>query len=242
MELTYADILSLLVTLRDRTANPTDDEDRFFRFCLANAVNGAASLQQDLWVAFELNRMREGFFVEFGAFDGVTTSNTVFLERALGWRGIVAEAARVCHSHLRRNRTCSIDERCVWSESGRQLTFNQTAAVGYSTIDAFSGHDRHFDKRVEGTHYEVETVSLNDLLVHWNAPRRIDYLSVDTEGSELEILRAFDFDAWDVRLISVEHNHHPDQRGRLFELLASKGYERRFENLSRDDDWYRKTS
>ncbi|HEX7947688.1 MAG TPA: FkbM family methyltransferase, partial [Phenylobacterium sp.] len=69
------------------------------------------------------------------------------------------------------------------------------------------------------------------------APRRIDYLSLDTEGSELDILAAFDFDAWDVRLITVEHNH-TDRREAVFDLLTGKGYARKFESLSRVDDWY----
>ena len=80
-------------------------------------------------------------------------------------------------------------------------------------------------------------MSLNDLLAHWDAPRRIDYPSIDTEGSELDILTAFDFDAWDVRLITVEHNHGPQRQG-LIELLTAKGYRRKFKHLSGVDDWY----
>jgi hypothetical protein len=83
----------------------------------------------------------------------------------------------------------------------------------------------------------VETVSLNDLLAGWDAPRRIDYLSLDTEGSELDILQHFDFAARDVRLISVEHNHTARRRP-IFDLLTARGYRRRFETLSSVDDWY----
>jgi hypothetical protein len=86
----------------------------------------------------------------------------------------------------------------------------------------------------------VTTVSLNDLLAHWNAPRRIDYLSIDTEGSELDILQALDFGAWEIRLMSVEHNHTP-KRGEIHDFLASKGYRRKFETLSNVDDWYVRT-
>ena len=82
--------------------------------------------------------------------------------------------------------------------------------------------------------------SLLDLLAHWNAPRRIDYLSIDTEGSELAILEAFDFSRYEIRLISVEHNHTA-QREPILKFLASRGYRRKFEKLSSVDDWYLKT-
>ena len=89
--------------------------------------------------------------------------------------------------------------------------------------------------------YSVETVSLNDLLSQNGAPKRIDFLSLDTEGSELEILETFDFDTWDVRLIVVEHNF-TEARQKIYDLLTSKGYERRLETLSDVDDFYVKLS
>ena len=47
---------------------------------------------------------------------------------------------------------------------------------------------------------------LNTLLEQYNAPRTIDYISLDTEGSELRILKVFDFNKWDVKIWSIEHN------------------------------------
>ncbi|MBS0332402.1 MAG: FkbM family methyltransferase, partial [Proteobacteria bacterium] len=94
--------------------------------------------------------------------------------------------------------------------------------------------------RRDGKRYEVETVSLMDLLGHWNAPSRIDYMSVDTEGSELDILQAFDFERYDVRLISVEHNFTARREG-ILAFLTAQGYRRKFESLSFVDDWYVKT-
>ena len=115
--------------------------------------------------------------------------------------------------------------------------FNQPSIAAHSTIDSFSDVDLHAASRSDGLRYEVETVSLNDLLAFWNAPRRIDYLSIDTEGSELDILQHFDFAAYDVRLITVEHNHTA-QRPLIHDLLTAKGFRRKFESLSNVDDWY----
>jgi FkbM family methyltransferase len=235
-----ADVLEILVVLRDRPADgPGDEALGFLKFCQANLARSHGQFLQDLWVAYELKGQRDGFFVEFGAANGVHASNSLMLERGLGWRGVLAEPARVWREALGRNRTCAIDTRCVWSRSGETLTFNQPSIALHSTIDSYSAADGHAATRVEGERYPVETVSLIDLLKTWDAPARIDYLSVDTEGSELDILRAFDFSAYDVRLISVEHNH-TEKRRAIFDLLTSKGFTRRFETLSNVDDWYAK--
>lgn len=236
--LSYAEALDLMAMLRDHARPDSPDEQmRFIAFCLRHLPESSAQLLQDLWVAYETGAQRGGYFVEFGAVDGVHASNTLYLERHLGWTGILAEPARIVHAALKANRACAIDTRCVWSESGRKLLFNQTVPLVHSTIDSFSAGDMHAASREGGERYEVETVSLNDLLVHWAAPARIDYLSVDTEGSELDILAAFDFDRWDVRLISVEHNFTA-AREALLDLLTARGYVRRFPALSRVDDWY----
>jgi hypothetical protein len=86
--------------------------------------------------------------------------------------------------------------------------------------------------------YEVPTVSLADLLTQHNAPREIDFLSVDTEGTEFEILSGFDFARWRVSVVAVEHNFDPVRRGKLRELLTSRGYRRCMRALSSFDDWY----
>jgi hypothetical protein len=85
----------------------------------------------------------------------------------------------------------------------------------------------------------IQTVSLNDLLRHHGAPKTIDYLSIDTEGSELEILSAFDFSAHHVRIITVKHSHS-SMRGKLHDLLTSNGFTRAFEEFSDWGDWYLK--
>lgn len=238
MELTYRQALELLTALRDQTAADAPDATaRFIHHCLANITRSSSQFLQDLWVDFELGGRTGGFFVEFGAADGLWCSNSRFFEAHRGWTGILSEPARSWLPSLRRNRACFIDERCVWTQTGARLRFNEPQITLHATIDAFSASDMHAASREQGQRYDVETVSLNDLLAHWNAPRRIDYLSIDTEGSELDILGAFDFDRYDLRLITVEHNFTP-QRQAIFDLLSAKGYVRRFEDLSSVDDWY----
>jgi FkbM family methyltransferase len=237
------DLFRAVVAIRNRlgaASHPQADELAFIEFCAAHALRSRAQLLQDLFVLYMLGRKRGGFFVEFGATDGVNISNTVLLERDFGWSGVLAEPARFWHEQLRANRRCTIITGCVWHTTGETLLFNETADRELSTIDSLSSRDGHAPSRVNGERYEVRTVSLLDLLAQANAPRTIDYLSIDTEGSEPDILGAFDFDRYDIGIITVEHNYTPN-RQLLHQLLVANGYERKFEALSQWDDWYVRT-
>jgi FkbM family methyltransferase len=219
-------------------AGTAQEMQAFSEFCLDNCRDSTSQLFQDLFVQFILGKKDGGYFVEFGATNGRNLSNTHLLEKQYSWRGVLAEPARCWHADLAANRGCAIDHRCVWSRSGEQIGFNEARSPELSTIDSYSGRDGHAALREDGARYAVETVSLQDLLACHGAPASIDYLSVDTEGSEYEILRGFDFGRYDIRVITVEHNGVEPERGQIFALLGGLGYERRLTALSNFDDWY----
>ncbi|HET7086066.1 MAG TPA: FkbM family methyltransferase [Rhizomicrobium sp.] len=190
---------------------------------------------QDLFVLSQLGPKRDGYFVEFGATDGVNISNSYFFEKHLGWSGIVAEPARMWHRDLALNRGCHIETQCVWSASGAVLQFSEVAEL--STVSDFDEADHHAATRQHSTKYDVRTISLNDLLAKHEAPGHIDYLSIDTEGSEFDILNAFDFAKHSFGVITCEHNNTPN-REKIYALLSSHGYRRVMEDASGMDDWY----
>jgi len=196
-----------------------------------------SQLDQDLFVSYLLKEKTEGFFVEFGATNGVDLSNSYLLEKQLNWQGILAEPGRSWHEKLHENRSCKIDMRCVYSLSGQKISFSDSVEPELSTISAYVNSDAHAVVRKNSIQYEVETISLNDLLEFHCAPKEIDYLSIDTEGSELEILNAFDFSRYDTSIITVEHNY-TENRKKIHSLLSRNGYERVFEQYSQFDDWY----
>lgn len=196
-----------------------------------------SQLWQDLFVISELGFKRNGYFVEFGATNGVDLSNSYLLEKEFGWNGILAEPARCWHNELRKNRGVNIETNCVWRDSSSILTFNEVDYAELSTIDLFSSTDSHQKVRETGKTYDVKTISFIDLLAKYNAPSQIDFLSIDTEGSEYEILSNFDFNRYQFRVITCEHNFTP-MREKLFSLLTANGYVRKFQELSRFDDWY----
>jgi FkbM family methyltransferase len=196
-----------------------------------------SQLRQDLFALSTANFKQNGYFVEFGATDGVWLSNSYLLETAYGWSGILAEPGRCWHAALRANRRAFIETECVWWKTGETLLFREASEPELSTIQEYSSIDHHRERRRGGKDYPVRTISLVDLLDKYAAPKHIDYLSIDTEGSEYDILSHFDFKGYSFGVITCEHNSTP-VREQIFDLLTSKGYERKFEVLSQFDDWY----
>jgi FkbM family methyltransferase len=194
-----------------------------------------SQLGQDVFALTTLDFKRDGFFIEFGATDGVSLSNTWLLEKEFGWTGILAEPAKGWHKKLRENRASIISESCVWKESGTEISFSESAEL--STITKFKDADLHSAARRSSSTYNVVTISLMDLCIQNNAPKHIDFISIDTEGSEFEILSQFDFESYKVSVICVEHNYTKN-RLRIKKLLEKNGFERIFEDLSQFDDWY----
>jgi FkbM family methyltransferase len=196
-----------------------------------------SQLGQDLLALIGSSAKRTGFFVEFGAADGVALSNSYLLEKEFGWNGILCEPSRSWHEDLKRNRSCIVDTRCVYSKTGEQIGFSENYIGELSGITEFTGGDHHGLINKTITSYQVETISLLDLLRSHNAPKHIEFLSVDTEGSEFEILNAFEFSLYSFGAICVEHNYL-ENRSKVKSLLEANGYRQVYPELSEFDDWY----
>jgi FkbM family methyltransferase len=211
----------------------TEDVMQFLAFAAPLVPQASSQFFQDLWALWECANKRGGYFVEFGATDGKFLSNSYFLEKGMGWDGIVAEPHPSFALALHANRSCYVSEKLVYSRTGEAVEFlamDQSAT--YSRIAApgerLVGEDRIV---------RVKTISLNDLLTEASAPTQIDFLSVDTEGSEFDILSHLDFKRWDVRCIAVEHNSTAS-RQKLFDLLTDRGFRRKWPEIGHVDDWY----
>ena len=232
-----ADRIDLMARLRGKMRLADNDTLPFLRFCLEHLMESRSDIFQDLLALHETGCQRGGVFVEFGAADGLTGSNSYLLESRYEWTGILVEPARSWHAELAKNRTCIVDHRCLTDRTGLRVLFRDCAERPLSTIESYKHADRFGGQRAAAERYDVETISLNDLLDQ-HGVEKVDYLSVDTEGSELMILTPFDFGRFRPRVITVEHGYVPERRAGLFELLSRHGYRRRYESLSQIDDWY----
>lgn len=181
---------------------------------------------QDEWV---LSKIKRGYFVDIGAYDGIQTSNTYALEKA-GWKGICIEGNLEIFKLLQKNRSSINVHAAVTDHKG-------TIEFGIDKI---------------GKGIEVPCDTLNNILKDNNCPDVIDYLSIDIEGHELTVFNSFDF-SYRIRLMTVEHNLYcdgPEKKDKLFELLTERGFKRVAEDvkcldpnyyLKPYEDWYENT-
>jgi hypothetical protein len=147
---------------------------------LGIVAKSKSQLGQDVLALAQLGVKQSGYFVEFGATNGVDLSNTFLLEKDFGWKGILCEPAKEWHHDLILNRTCAIDTRCVYSTSGEKISFSEASIGELSTISSFMKADGNRLIRKKAASYQVETVTLEELLDTHRAPSYIDFLSIDT--------------------------------------------------------------
>ena len=193
-----------------------------------------AQLSQDIFALSELNYKEKGFFVEFGACDGKYISNTFMLEKKLKWNGILAEPAKEWHFNLAKNRAVNIETSCVWENSNDKLIFSEAIDPALSYL---SSPNTNLKNNKSKKNYEVSTISLVDLLKKYESPKIIDFMTIDTEGSEYKILKNFDFKTYKIKVLCIEHNYGQD-RDMIYNLLKKNNYKRVYTFLSRFDDWY----
>ena len=216
----------------------------FLEYLAAQKMFSTSQLSQDLFVSYFAELKKNGFFVEFGATNGVTLSNTYIFEKYCNWTGILAEPLPFWHNDLIKNRKCIIDKRCIFSESNLKKKFVNTyespelSGLEDELKDYSSMKDFNVEARKKKEIIIVKTVSLEDLLKEHKAPKKIDYLSIDTEGSEYTILENFNFKLYEISIITIEHNYIDDQRNNIKSLLEKNNFVRVFEKISRMDDWY----
>jgi len=197
-----------------------------------------SQIGQDLAVLKYYKNKRNGYFVEAGASDGIDLSNTYLLEKEFGWSGICVEPVPDIFKRLVENRPNS---KCfqvpLFSEAEKDVVFSIAEYTLVSGITDFIG-DKWMERIKSGKKdVTIKTDTLINILDKAKAPNFIEYLSLDTEGTEFEILKNFDFSKYKFGLIDVEHNNLEPTRKHIHELLLKNGYTYIGEN--RWDDRYK---
>lgn len=153
-------------------------------------------------------------FVDVGAHDGVTFSNTCFLERHRGWSGICIEPNPDVFADLNANRTSDCHQVAIGRQPGR-ADFRLVDGYGQMLSGLAATHERRHRRRIEaavrqhggGIRTEWVEVSRLDDLLSGHGVDRFDLLCIDVEGGELGVIGSIDLGAFDVEMVVVENNY-----------------------------------
>jgi FkbM family methyltransferase len=171
------------------------------------------------------NFKTDGFFVDIGAHNGLSLSNTKFLEDA-GWDGICIEPHPNVFKQLVENRKCQKVNCALWDKDTK---VNFLSLSGYTEMlsGIYESYDsRHYNRILnELRHHggqseiiEIDAKKFESVIDR----KKIDFLSIDTEGSELQILSQIDFNKFDIRVICVENNFFEKK---FDDFFRERGYE-----------------
>jgi hypothetical protein len=162
---------------------------------------------QDRWLIERVFYKRtNGYFVDVGAGDGRTHSNTYILEKDYGWTGVLIDANSAYVGPLKEHRRTPSILACVDSES-RDVSF---LCLGY--MGGIVAEDTDYASKKRGHLLQkhahkitcMRSQPLAEILDSIGAPQRIQYLSIDVEGAESRILSGFPFDRYSFDAITVE--------------------------------------
>ncbi len=164
-------------------------------------------------------RKSSGFFIDIGAFDGVHLSNSYSFEQQ-GWHGICVEPQQLYYDLCRKNRpgTLCIHAACTGDEDIDQIKIETDRTGLFSGLQVnshaknISNHYRSLGKELECLKSEtVPATTLNKIMLNNKYENvDIDYISVDVEGLEIDVLKGFDLGKYKPGVILVEANSQDD--------------------------------
>eukprot|EP01083_Nonionella_stella_P024668 68015_1 len=180
----------------------------------------------------------DGIYLDIGAHKPLHLSNSAFFDKCLGWSGICVEPTDTSQL-FKETRSCNVARRCVWSETKPLVMIYRSDGDASLIIDKKEQDriKREVPDRVKDL-FECEAIDATDLLntfmvrnkygqemdisMNSNAHKiGIDFISLDVEGAEIEFLRCFPFDKYDVKVWSIEINKN---EGLIDELMLRYGF------------------
>ena len=183
-----------------------------------------SQLGEDLFIYrnFINKERKDGIYIELGACDGILFSNTLFFEKELKFHGILIEPVSKFFSKLLQNRYYNLCYNCAISTEKEDTEILVNGAV--------SGMKKHMKETfIKNWHKnslvkKVKTTTLSSIL-HDHKIKYVDFLSLDVEGGELDVLQTIDFQATPMYLICIElDNHNETKNIECRKLMEKNGF------------------
>lgn len=216
----YARMLCLLLLVSSVIA---DESLRTFDLHECALTNSHSQHGADLFLLPFLLKAadgRRGTFIEIGALDGVTFSNSLMLERCFNWTGLLIEANPTNFRHLQKARRHALIENSAVCEPAGHINFTSTGGAVAGSPGSFS---TAFEKRWHRLHQEpVVSVPCSPLrsLMAKHGVASANFLSLDVEGAEETVIKSVRPSAFDVIFVEMD-NTDPAKDRRVHEYILS---------------------
>lgn len=193
-----------------------------------------SQLGQDLFVLETLNQKKNGFFIEIGAGNGKHLSNTYLLEKEYNWDGILVEPNKSSFKACTNLRHCRVINKLILNSEVATVLFHEKRIGEFSFSEGYG--NKNSNDVIDS--YEIESIKFEEIFRDFSIIPDIDFLSIDTEGSEVEILSSINFSKYRPNIICIEHNYVKSNRVYIKNFLKSKGYIIVYSGISLWDSWF----
>jgi hypothetical protein len=182
-----------------------------------------SQLCQELFVAAKTKEIPKPFYLEIGAFHPEKYSNTAALRKFLGWTGLSVDPSL---------ETQSFFEDAGLGDSFLNVGVGATSGVAYFLANGAFSQTR--DLETENS-IKVDILGIRELIeIH----PKVDYVSLDIEGGELEIMKVFPWDICKPQVFTIEHNDEKDVKNKLESVMSSAGYRQVLESVTNFESWF----
>ena len=155
---------------------------------------------------------KNGFFLEIGAFDGIQGSNCYHFEKFLNWDGVALEPSSIQFEKLKKNRKCKLLNEAVSHEIKNVEFIEVTEGLTQMSGINSNSYKRNLNIISNNQRSKTQSINLKTIIFEQAVPKNIniDYMSIDIEGGEMDLLNSINFDSYNIKVVSVENNAPAD--------------------------------
>lgn len=195
---------------------------------ISNSGEINSQLGQEIFVLSQTANIINPTFLEIGAYDPIHWSNTASLREYFGWTGLHVDPNSETAKKFNQAGLAQNFIHAAVSTTKQERVFLQSAGA-MSTISDFP---------LNSNDEAVLVINPQDLV---HRSKKVDYLSLDIEGGEYDVLAAWPWEACSPKVITVEHNFREIEKTKIKNLLNQKGYREFLPSLTDFESWFVKT-
>jgi len=188
----------------------------------AHNLRFSAQFSQDIMSYLFFNGKKDGFYIEIGAHDGYNGSTTYWAEQ-LGWNGICVEPQKKTFEQLRKCRNCTLYNFAISDKTQKDVEFITFPEISTRNGISSTMSRRHIEEAKKLSSIQattIDTITFDDMMKDFPNIAHVDFLSIDTEGHEMNVLRSIDFNKYSFGFITIETGENSD----VVEFVEQKGY------------------